>query len=355
MPLLSYLKLLLFAVMYLGFYSVANAAATRRGVRVEKLRSVFLSFAVFFMLGSVCLIPFPGLGTMSAEAFYRHFGYYPEGGLFMGMALHSQSLGGMAAAFAAILLADMLFSLRRWDKLYIVLLLCAPILVYKTGSRTAMGTLLITVAFICLVFMGAKGVKSKWRGRALNTLIGGAICMGLLLFTTPQMRQAVAKFVLKYASDDQELVVSYENVIATRQGSIEEQLENFKDSPVIGHGFQVSKAMKAMTVYSWKQLLSAPVEKGVWVTAILEEGGALGLLLFVIVSTTIGFLLWSRGAYTALAVFVSLLVSNLGEFTMFSMTAVGGITWVLVFVGVTLDAQRVRLRMSEARPVFNID
>ena len=197
MPILSYLKMFLFVVMYLGFYSVANAAASRGGVRVDRLRSVFLSFALFFILGSICLLPFPGLGTMSAEAFFRQFGYYPEDGLFMGMALHSQALGPMSVAFGTILLADALFSLKRWDKLYVFLLLCIPILVYKTGSRTAMGTLLVVSAFIGFVFMNARGVGGRWRARALNTLMILAVIIGLSLFTTPQMRRAVAKFALK--------------------------------------------------------------------------------------------------------------------------------------------------------------
>ena len=138
------------------------------------------------------------------------------------------------------------------------------------------------------------------------------------------------------------MVVNYENIASTRQGSIDSQLANFKESPVIGNGFQVSKGMQTMQVFSWKQLLSAPVEKGVWITAVLEEGGGIGLATLSLVVLSIIYLLWSRQAYTGLAVFVSLLVSNLGEFTMFSMTATGGIVWVLVFVGVALDAQRVK-------------
>lgn len=342
MPMLSYLKMLLFVVMYLGFYSVANAAASRSGVRVDRLRSVFLSFAMFFVLGSICVMPFPGLSTMSAEVFFQQFGYYPEDGLFMGMALHSQALGPMAVAFGVILLADSLFSLKRWDKLYIVLLLCIPILVYKTGSRTAMGTLLIISAFIGFVFMNARGVSGRWRARALNTLMLLAVIVGLSLFTTPQMRRAVAKFALKYVSDDQELVVNYENLASTRQGSIDSQLANLKESPIIGNGFQVSKQMQTMQIVSWKQLLSAPVEKGVWVTAVLEEGGGIGFAVFCMVALSIIYLLWTRQAYTGLSVFMALLVSNLGEFTMFSMTATGGIVWILIFVGVALDAQRIR-------------
>lgn len=342
MPLVSYLKMLLFVVMYLGFYNVATAVASRSGVKVERLRSVFLSFAVFFVIGSVCLIPFPGLGTMSAEAFFRQFGYYPEGGLFMGMALHPQSLGPIVVAFGTVLFADILFSLKRWDVLYVSLLLCVPILVYKTGSRTAMGTMLIVFAFVGFIFMSARGIAGRWRARTLSILMVLVVIVGLILFSTPQMRHAVVMFALKYASDNQELVVNYETLASTRQGSIENQLANFRESPIIGNGFQVSKSMKAMQVVSWKQLLSAPVEKGVWITAVLEEGGGIGFLMLCIIFLNMIYLLWHRQVYIGLSVFMALLISNLGEFTMFSMTATGGIIWSLIFVGSALDAHRGR-------------
>lgn len=349
-PLISYLKLLLFTVMFLGLYSVANAAATRQGVDARKVRSVVLAFSAFFVLGSVLLLPFPGLSMMNVAEIIAAGGSVPEGSLFMGMTLHSQALGPVVAILGTLLLADLLFSIGRWDKFYLLLLLCTPVLIYKTASRTAMGTYLAGICFVSFVFMTAHGVGARWKNRALGALTLVGVLAGITLFSTPQMRQGVAKFVLKYTSEESGYEVNMEEVMVTRQGSMDSQIANFRESPMIGNGFQVSKHMAMREYTSWTQVLSAPVEKGVWVTAVLEEGGVFGMILFVIFLLVAFVALWSRRAYVGLSVFFAMIVCNLGEFTMFSMTSTGGLVWAMVFVGLALDANRQRLGLGERFP-----
>lgn len=347
-PLISYLKLTLFVVMFLGFYSVSNAASIRQGVDVRKLRSVMLSFAIYFLAGSVLLLPFPGIATMNAAVLLQTQGYVPEGSLFMGMTLHSQALGPVTAALFSILFADLLFCVRRWDKLYVILLLFVPILIYKTGSRTAMGAFLAGLCFVSFLFMNVSGrqVGTLWKQRALTLLTIGGMLGGIILFATPGMREAVARFALKYMTEGQELDVSWDAVTTTRQGTVEGQMVSFRESPWIGHGFQVSRQLAEREITSVNQLLSAPVEKGVWVTAVLEEGGIFGMILFLIFLLIAIMALWQRHAYVGLSVFVGMMVSNLGEFTMFSMTSTGGLVWALIFVGLALDAHRQREQRS---------
>ncbi len=342
MPLLSYLKLFLFTIIFLAFYGVATLSSTRQGVDAYKLRSVILSFALFFIVGSVLLIPFPGLLYMNAAEIEASGGIV-EGTLFKGMTLHSQALGPVVAALATLLLGDLLFSVRRWDKLYLLMLICSPILIYKTGSRTAMGTYLAGACFIIFLFMNAtfRGHMAQWKSKALSVLMGAGILMSIALFATPKMRKGVADFVLKYGDSSVE-AVTMKTVMNTRQGSMDKSMESFHESPWIGNGFQVADYHKDMPVYTWKQLLTAPVEKGVWVTAVLEEGGVFGMILFVIFALTSITCLWGRRAYVGLAVLFVMLVCNLGEFTMFSMTSTGGLTWALVFAGLALDVQRER-------------
>lgn len=346
MPLISYLKLTLFITVFIGFYSVSNAAATRGGVDAQKLRSIFLAFAIFFIIGSVALIPFPGLSMMRAQYFIDQGLPVPTDGLFKGMALHSQSLGPVVSSLGALLLADLLFNVRKWDKLYLVLLLCVPILVYKTQSRTGMGIYIASICATTFIFMCARGIGNKWKNHALSALLLLGTLAGISLFTVPQLRLAMIHFVLKYA-DDSATEVSMEKVLSTRQGTMDQQMETFAESPWIGNGFQVTRQFQGMEIQSASQLLSAPVEKGVWVTAVLEEGGVFGLILFITVFALILYNLWSRQAYVALSVCIVMLVGNLGEFSMFSMTSTGGMVWALVFVGAALDAHRLRQQRIE--------
>ena len=334
---------MLFTIVFLAFYSVGNAATARTSLGVAQLRSIFLCFAVFLIVGSVCLIPFPAIATLSADFYIMQGLPLPEGSLFMGITLQSQALGPIVAVVSVMLLTDLLFSVKKWDKLYLHLLALSPILIYKTGSRTAMGTYAAGLFFVTLVFMHARGVGARWKGKVLSALFLIGLLGGLAFMATPSMRESAFQFIFK--SRGAEVVKesrTMENLVSSRQGLVDRAMANFHESPWIGNGFQVSEMQKGMKVSSWKQLLSAPIEKGVWVVAVLEEGGVFGMVLFCLFLLIAFYCLLSRQAFIGAAVLFVFIVSNLGEFTFFSMSAMGGIFWAMVFLGVAMDAARLR-------------
>lgn len=342
-PIISYLKLILFVLVFFAFYSVANHVSSHPRVNPMTLRSVMLSFVVFFIFGSIALLPFPAIAMLRVDYFVLNGLPIPEGSLFMGMTSHSQALGPMSAMMGILLLADLLFAIRRWDKLYLTLLGCVLLLVFKSGSRTAMGTLVIGCAFTVLLFMRAHGVGARWRGRAVSALMMLAVVVGLLIAITPRMREQMVSFIYKARGEKVEASEqTYERLLSSRQGLIDNAMDNFRESPWIGNGFQVSLRYKDWEPDSWKQLLSAPVEKGVWIPALLEEGGVFGMSLFLMFLIIMFFSLLQWQAYVGLIMLLSMLVCNLGEFTLFSMSSLGGFLWAMVFLGLALDAQRLK-------------
>ncbi len=346
-PIISYLKLFLFLVTFFAFYSAANTVSSRMRMSAQRVRAMLLACASIEILGSIALLPFPRLGMMRVEEFFLTHGYIPEGSLFMGMTFHSQSLGPIIAMVGCFLFADLLFFVRRWEPFYILLLLCSSILIYKTGSRTAMGTFVVGFAFVGFSFMLARGIGSSWKNRVLGALMVISVIGGLALVATPQLRSATISFIYKARGGEvAEEKRGYSNFVASRQGLMDRAIENFLESPWIGNGFQVSSQMQELEITSYKQLLSAPVEKGVWITAILEEGGVFGFLIFVGVILYILNSLLSHHAYMGATTFFVTLVINLGEFTLFSMSGVGGVFWAFIFMGLALDVQQLRQRKS---------
>ena len=342
-PIISYLKLTLFTIVFFAFYSVGNAATARANLGVAQLRSIFLCFAVFLIVGSVCLIPFPAIATLSAEYYVSRGLPIPEGSLFIGITLQSQTLGPLVAVVSVMLLADLLFSVKKWDKLYVLLLLLSPILIYKTGSRTAMGTYAAGLFFVTMIFMQARGIGTKWKGKALSALVLIGMLGGIAFMATPSMRQSATQFIFKsrgaeVAKESQ----TFEKLVSSRQGGFEHSMANFRESPWVGNGFQVSEEQKDLQIDSWKQLLSAPIEKGVWVSAVLEEGGVFGMVLFCLFLFIAFYSLLTRHAFIGAAVLFVFIVSNLGEFTFFSMSADGGLFWAMVFLGIAMDAARLK-------------
>lgn len=348
-PLISYLKMFLFTSVFFAYLGVAKQAGEASLSLSTKMRSCMLAFSCFFVFGSVMLIPFPGLSQMMPEQLLNH----PDAtSLFMGMTMHSQSLGPAIAGINALVFADMMFSIKKFDKLYVALLLCCPILIFKTSSRTGMGTYLAGVLYVTFLFFRARGIGSRWKSRALNILMALMSAAVLAFLVAPSGREGVSKYMLK-GHDDSE-GVTFESVTNSRQALVDESMYNFRQKPLIGNGFQVNRETGLVVRDSIKSLLTAPVEKGVWFAAVLEEGGVPGMILFVIFIFGSIIKLAKCKAYTASSCLLVLIVSNFGEFTVFSMSYTGGILWAIVFAGLTLDVQRLRLEQDDRRRFYGV-
>ena len=346
-PLISYLKLFLFFSIFLSMIGVANTVNRSTRTNAKILRSAILAFIAFVILGSVLLIPFPQLSLMAEKLAVEAMLRGESVSLFQGITAHSQVMGPMAAILGTFLFADLAFSIGKWDKFYVLMILLCPFLVYKTSSRTAMGTLIAGFGMVMFLIMLSKGLAQNWKGRVLMSINAVIVCAVIVICAVPQLRGRVVEFALKTKKvDDRALTV--EKVISSRQGAIDESMFYFKKKPVQGNGFQVSANMAHE---KWRKrfvdYLSAPIEKGVWIYAVLEEGGVIGMVLFC------GWLIWlfvaliSRHAYIGASVFFAFTVGNLGEFSFFSMSYIGGIYWTLTFAAVCLDVQRMKQTSME--------
>ena len=349
-PLISYLKLFLFTFAYFAYFGAANAAAIHPRENITSVRSVILSIAIFFLIGSVALIPFPGLGQMDPSMFKddpsAHFS-----SLFMGMTNHSQCLGPLVSALAVLLFTDLIFGVRRLSKLYILLLACCPILIWKTSSRTALGTFLAGMMFASYFFMKARWVGRRWRDKVVSSMWLVAIALSVAVACSGSMRQSAANFIQKRLIDDQTAVddFSMETLTSSRMWLVKSALANFKESPIFGNGFQVSKEMSYRRNDSRVSILSAPIEKGVWVTAVLEEGGIIGFIIFVTFLLNVLSKMIKYKAYITASVFFVTIVSNFGEFSFFSSSYLGGFLWAMVFAGIVLDSSRARAEFYELK------
>ena len=341
-PLISYLKLVLFSLVYFSYLGVSNQVAISANLSSRKIRSIMLSVATLFVLGSVALVPFPGLSQLRAEDFVLgNVDLSNFTSLFMGMTNHSQCLGPVVSSVSVVLFGDLLFSIKRADPIYILLLLCCPYLIYLTSSRTGMGSYVLGMMFVAYIFLQARGIGSRWKSRVFSCLMFLSAIGMFLVFMSPGFQERAVGFMLKtkYVDDRS---VSTQAIMSSRQGLIDLALYNFRKSPIIGNGFQVSESMKGIKIKNGKQLLSAPIEKGVWVTAVLEEGGIIGWSIFVIFLIACIVKSIKRRAYIGASCLFLCTLTNLGEFTFFSMSYTGGFTWAMVFVGLALDVRRIK-------------
>lgn len=342
-PIVSFLKLILFSLIFTALLSTSNSLLVHRRLNIEKIRSVLLAFAIFFVLGSYLVMPFPSMSQLSGEAYADMIMSGREVvSLFCGMTIQPQALGPIVAGFGCILLADLLFAIKKTDKLYLVLILSIPYLIYTTSSRTAMGAYIIGNMFVVWRFMCARNIAMRWRTKVMSVTILVVIGLFGAVLAVPSLQNKVAKYALKYSNDASMADVSMEKAFSTRQGLMDIAMADFKRKPLIGNGFQVDERLASRMSDMSGLILSAPIEKGVWITAILQEGGVIGFSLYLFFLLSVWVALWKLDYNMGLTLFVYLHLSNLGEFTMFSMSGMGGLLWLFVFIGILFDECRNR-------------
>ena len=347
-PKVSCLKLILFSTTYITFAFVSTKAQASKNIDMRYIRSCLLAFCIVYIFGSILVYPFPRISLMNADEMMRSG--MIAASLYKGMTNHSQAMGMFMCCWMCFLLADLFFNVQKPDKLYVLLLICGVILIGKTSSRTAMGTLLVTVVFLAYNMMQARGINSRWKSKVVSGLTTMIIVAAAAVIAIPSMRDKVARAAMKYDRDATAQSFDMQEMLVTRSGLMANSLYLWNLRPTIGWGFQVSPQVGELERKSGGFVLSAPVEKGVWVTAILEEGGVFGELIYVCYAAFAFWMLMIKKAYMGATVFVLIHVSNLGEFTMFSMSGVGCIWYGVLFVSLIFDAKRMQGAMGGSRP-----
>lgn len=346
-PAISNMKLLLFCMVFFALYGAAVSATVDR-VDIRRIRNIVLGVSIVIIFGSILSIPFPAISQMNGEELMTATSAVS---LFRGVTCHSQSLGPFAGMLCTLLYGDYVFSIQKKDKLYLLLMLCCPLLIYKTSSRTAMASFLVGITIISYFAMKSRMVKRSWRSRIMSSAIFGVILIGLAFLAVPAFREKVARFIAKNYSGDNTLVS--ENVLGSRQAKLDFAIQNWRQSPWIGNGFQVSEDMKYIQIRGVKDILSAPVEKSTWMYAVLEEGGIFGMVLFCLfIVISIGLMI-ARKAYVGASMLTEFIFVNMGEFGIFSMSAEGGVFWCMVFIALVFDSKRLKaLRRASLPPAY---
>lgn len=343
-PPVSFLKLLQFVVFLLSIWLCARCYSSNES-ELYKVRIMFLSIVVVIVIGSFLVLPFPTIsyatslrlamrkgGEMAALSQFEQI--REDGGMafFSGITDHSQTLAPMLALMLVYVLADMMFVARRMSVLHLFLIVSMFFFTYLTKSRTCLLSML--VGFGVLVAYTSKKIWIEPRVR--SKVKGGfwaVIALMVIAAIILEMRDGgISKWVRKTSDrgDDRSL---QEAVTASRQGTIEQCLYEYRQNPAMGIGFQVDDGVLELYQNSSGLILSAPIEKGLLPLMVLGEGGIIGAGLFYcfIIAFLIGCV--RNGFYVSQVCFVTFFMTNIGEATFLSPGGTGGILWMFFAVG----------------------
>lgn len=366
-PPVSYMKLLQFVLFWTMVIALTSLLA-QSDQAIVQVRMAFLFFAVIILLGSAATLFVPGIGY----SMYNRYAFDGQSitveelgsfSFFSGVALHSQALAPMLACFNAWVLCDMLFVQKKMTRLHLAMLAVAPILLYKTHSRTGLLAYVTSLGIIGFVLLPKAKIARMFRNRVRQIMYGGLLVLMVAAVVMEVRDHTMTSWLRKrdvsqIEEDDRGMM---EALTASRQGTNEQNLYDFRQNMLLGKGFQTmewhGKAYQAGLISIW----SAPVEKGVLPMMILGETGVVGASAFLVFLFCFYGTCLSRRYVATLALFTTVLVANLGEAIFFAPSAIGGVLHLVALVGgYAIDLttlrdfdpnRRFQFRMPWGRPV----
>ncbi len=347
-PIISILKIVNF-VMFIGGICLSTKMLSDKTEELGTLRAFFFALSLLIVLGSLLLYfvnPF--------AAYYSSYGWYiaregldaakhvmetqvartGEAGYFCGILNHSQCLGPTVACIAGWLLCDMLFVEKRIMFVHILLFCLCPLELYKTASRTSLLAFFVAVMVIFLYSVPQLRISSQLKRRLRLMIIAGLFVLTVSGIILEYRNNGMTNWLNKSGNmpEQKNNNVTIERLTSSRQGVIAESFQDFIKSPILGMGFQVSKKHEILAK-SKIIVLSVPVEKGFLPTMVLGETGILGAFAFLFFLFQFYHECIRREYLSMLALFTTMLASNLGEATFFSPGGLGGMEWLFAIVG----------------------
>lgn len=342
-PLISYLKIVNFAVFLLSIYiGTRNMDSNPDDMRI--IRAGVLAFSILIIHGSLLTLPFPSIAYYtSLKGAVREYGtayvdyVYSNGQegkmLFTGIAVHSQFLGPALAVVGSWVLLDLFFIEKCKSKVHFSLLAPLPVMLYMTRSRIGLLTMTAAIAVMLFYCFPRMRISPRIKNMAMSLLSLVVVVLLVVGIVAELNGGYVSKWVRKTDDVKQDDRALSEAVTGSRQGVINGCMRDFRRNRLLGKGFQVIEEHRQLYAEGKVTLFSASIEKGVLPLMILGETGVLGGVFFSVFLLSFFSVCAAKGYFSSSSMFIVLLVTNMAEATFFSPGGGGGVFWVLCMIG----------------------
>lgn len=326
---ISIMKVITFAV---AASTVITAYNSLTPPQISRLQRWFATVAFVFVVSSLATLAVPRIAFLT------------NGTGFQGLLNNAQALAVAMSPLAAWLFTGLLFLRGKFSLLQGVALVAVYGALFLSESRTGMASSLIGVAAAALtwLFSPSRGLVLAGRGRvAAMTLLAILALAGAV--ATGHLQGTVAKFAFKRA-ESHDVSGAF---LESRGGGALAQWRNFVDQPLLGHGFGVyaQGPPSSSVIEAFGIPISAPIEKGFVFTAVLEETGILGGLLFFTMLFVLARAVWKNQDLRWVALFTSCIAVNIGECILLAPGGIGLLDWLLI--GMAISSSRAAVPLAE--------
>lgn len=313
-PLISILKISAFtftvAAVLIGYFELDEN-------NLSEITMFFVSLA-----GSVFLLSIPTF-------FLPTIGFYRNGKGFQGILNHPQAFGTFYAPFAAWLASIFLFKKDKFNIQikYFFVLLMVLIFIILTKTRTAALTIAVSLSITLFLF-----IFTKNRDKSLANLKRPIVMVSILLVLFTTIATTNIDFICDFVFKGGEKTSIVNSFYHSRGKAIELQWSNFLKHPLTGNGFGVyTSGSFPSDIKTFVGIpISAPVEKGIMPTALLEEIGIIGAICFLLFFFSLVKYIVKHAELQWTAMFLGCFFVNTGEAVFFSVGGIGLFFWLLM-------------------------
>lgn len=320
-----------------NFWAVTSAILA--GVTVLRRKRVDLTEWVVSLIAATTLLGLLSI-ALGVDNNFRTLVPGEISTVFVGAFLHPNCHSVYGALFVTLLAS--IFLLGEYPRRRITLPMIAIWIVFMIWSK-ARASIAATLAGFLVLMILARPFRNRFgwrlhvnisRSRVFGAMLVVGVLLGFIdLATRGIVSRPIVAFINKAGEQSELRDIDTQQVLASRQGLIDLSMKNFREHPLTGLGFQVGTHetfIKNATLYS------APAEKGFLITAVLEEGGIVGAVAFLIFLMTLYGEFFASRNVSAISMMTAFLTVNMAEVSIFSPGGSGAFGWAMVGVAMIL-------------------
>lgn len=274
---------------------------------------------------------------------FSKIGFTVNNNYFQGILSHPQAFGMTAAGLCAIFMAQIARQNRATLLSVIMIVICISLTIFS-GSRTSLFSLIFSIIILLLLFpLRTIKTLNSVSHFSINKLFLVIVFFFILFACLILSDISITNFIIRFINKADDLTLN--NIVINYQISrsilYEPMIANIFENFFTGIGFGIASDPLNMNIKYFKDIpVSAPIEKGNLLLAILEEVGLYGFILFMI-WILILFRLVIANSSSDLIVLLTFLLFNLGEAGLFSPKGYG-MLYLIVITSVITKPQLIK-------------
>jgi hypothetical protein len=344
-------KYLSYFILYLFLVNIFNPTYLNKSISILKLISFYSTTSVIVLAFSIAndtkkitswmmSLGLVGLShSIFILIFFKNSGtmFGAVGGdkeLFRGAFLHANSIGITLVPFLILYLYNLLMHKGiRYEKYYYSSIAAATVmLIYLSKARGSIVGFLIAILISIIIALFSKNMKKEIKFIIKDNFYTSLFLIITILIFISTLKEFSSELILKGTDlDSSDLSGVF---MASRGAFMLISFQNFLSNPFFGIGFGVPSVIEyARIVYDpiFNLPISAPVEKAFFFSALLEEFGIIGTLIFLNFYFKMSKFFYKKiNSLFFLILYFSIFTLSIFEYYFFSMGTLGSFNWLWI-------------------------